>query len=198
MISQPNTLLQRSEFTLGILAGGSGRRVGYRDKGLLVGSGQTLVERTVSQNRAMFAEVIVCCHDNPWFYSMLADRVFCDSQPGLGPLMGIAALLAGTETEFLAVIPCDQQSLPAGWLDHMFEAMDSSLLGVYASQSGRHTACCLLRRGARPRVEKLLENKERSLGALFEQPEFSGVEAASMGCDIDYLSDLRSETSAAP
>ena len=193
MISQPNTLLQRSEFTLGILAGGSGRRVGYRDKGLLVGSGQTLVERTVSQNRAMFAEVIVCCHDNPWFYSMLADRVFCDSRPGLGPLMGIAALLAGTETEFLAVIPCDQQRLPAGWLNHMFEAMDKSLLGVYAVEAGRHTACCLLRRRARARVEELLENKERSLGALFEQPEFSGVEAASMGCDIDYLSELRSE-----
>ena len=197
MISQPNTLLQRSEFTLGILAGGSGRRVGYRDKGLLVGSGQTLVERTVSQNRALFAQVIACCHDNPWFYSMLADRVFCDSRPGLGPLMGIAALLAGTETEFLAVIPCDQQRLPAGWLNHMFEAMDKSLLGVYAVEAGRHTACCLLRRRARARVEELLENKERSLGALFEQPEFSGVEAASMGRDIDYLSDLRSETSTA-
>ena len=197
MISQPNTLLQRSEFTLGILAGGSGRRVGYRDKGLLVGSGQTLVERTVSQNRAMFAEVIVCCHDNPWFYSMLADRVFCDSQPGLGPLMGIAALLAGTETEFLAVIPCDQQSLPAGWLDHMFEAMDNSLLGVYASGPAGipPAACCGV--GPGPRVEQLLENKERSLGALFKQPEFSGVEAASMGRDIDYLSDLRSETSSA-
>ena len=196
MISQPNSLLQRSEFTLGILAGGTGRRVGHRDKGLLVGSGQTLVERTVSQNRAIFAEVIVCCHGNPWFYSMLADRVLCDSRPGLGPLMGIAALLSATETEFLAVIPCDQQKLPAGWLQHMFQAMDNSLLGVYATEAGRHTACCLLRRGVGPRVEELLENKKRSLGALFEQPEFSGVEAASMGCDIDYLSDLRSETSA--
>ena len=58
MIPQSQPKLHRSEFTLGILAGGSGIRAGRRDKGLMVAQGKTLLERILEHHGDGFSEVI--------------------------------------------------------------------------------------------------------------------------------------------
>ncbi len=190
MIPQTNSFLHRSEFTLGILAGGRGMRAGNRDKGLLVFAGQTLIDRVVSQTGSCFSETLVCCRSNHWFYSIFAQRVFSDSRPGEGPLWGIANLLGATETEFLAILPCDQKTLAPGWLGLLVDALDEEHMGVFVSDEGQHTPCCLLRLSARPIVEEALDNKQRSMRALLENPLFTTLDIASMGDDVDDIGHL--------
>jgi len=193
MIPQTTTSVHRSEFTLGILAGGSGRRAGRRDKGLLVTEGRTLIEIMLTEGRDEFAETIACCRENHWFYSLFIDRVFSDSRSDEGPLWGITNLLGATETEFLAVLPCDQKSLPSEWLNCLAGAMGADDMGIFASDGGRHTPCCLLRRQAGSRLEEALKQGHRSLQVLFNDPGFKLMDMPSMGDDVDTISKLQSE-----
>ncbi len=193
MIPQTTTFLHRSEFTLGILAGGSGRRAGRRDKGLLVTGGRTLIEKMLTEGSNEFAETIACCRENHWFYSMFADRVFSDSRSDEGPLWGITNLLGATETEFLAVLPCDQKTLPREWLDRLTEAMGADDMGVFASDGGRHTPCGVLRRDAGVVLEEALKQGHRSLRVLFDDLGFKVAEIPSIGDDVDTISKLQSD-----
>lgn len=193
MIPQTTTFLHRSEFTLGILAGGSGRRAGRRDKGLLVTGGRTLIEKMLIEGSNEFAETIACCRANHWFYSMFADRVFSDSRSDEGPLWGITNLLGATETEFLAVLPCDQKTLPREWLGRLTEAMGADDMGVFASDGGRHTPCGVLRRDAGVVLEEALRQGHRSLQVLFDDLGFKVVEIPSIGDDVDTISKLQSD-----
>src|SRR5690242_16536522 len=81
--------------TLGvILAGGEGRRVGGRDKGLLSLRGKPVVESVLAILRRQCDDVLVIANRNQDQYSRHA-RVIADETSGhAGPLGGIAAALA--------------------------------------------------------------------------------------------------------
>ena len=190
MIPQSHPKLHRSEFTLGVLAGGSGIRAGRRDKGLMIAKGRTLLERTLERYGEGFDEVITCCRDNAWFYSRFSSRVLCDVEPGQGPLQGLAALLAATQTQYLAVIPCDQYSLPLDWFERLSSALSSTVIGVFATDGGTHTPCCVLHRDVHPQVNALLEQGKRSLMALYECEGLAQVSVPGAGMDIDHTHAL--------
>jgi molybdenum cofactor guanylyltransferase len=80
--------------TLGvILAGGEGRRVGGRDKGLLPLQGQPVVARVLSVLGPQCDETLIVANRNHDKYAKFA-RVIGDEVPGhAGPLAGIAATL---------------------------------------------------------------------------------------------------------
>jgi molybdopterin-guanine dinucleotide biosynthesis protein A len=190
MIPQSQPKLHRSEFTLGILAGGSGIRAGRRDKGLMVAQGKTLLERTLEHHGDGFSEVITCCRDNPWFYSRFSSRVMCDLKSGQGPLQGLSALLDATRTQYLAVLPCDQYSLPPDWLERLSGVLSSTVSGVFATDGGTHTPCCVLHRSAQRQITDLLKQNKRSLMALLESEGLEQVEVPGAGMDIDHTQTL--------
>ena len=191
MIPQSPPKLHRSEFTLGILAGGSGVRAGGRDKGLMIANGQTLLERTLQHYGDGFNEVITCCRDNPWFYSGFSNRTLCDLKPGQGPLQGLSALLGATQTQYLAVLPCDQYSLPSDWFEQLSIALTPPIKGVFASDGGKHTPVCVLHRDVQGLVVHLLKQHKRSLMALLDCEGLEAVSVPGAGMDVDHTQTLQ-------
>ena len=190
MIPQSRPKLHRSEFTLGVLAGGSGVRAGRRDKGLMIAGGRTLLERTLERYGGGFAEVITCCRENAWFYSRFSNRVLCDVKAGQGPLQGLSALLAATETQYLAVIPCDQYSLPLNWFERLSSALSPTVIGVFATDDDTHTPCCVLNRDVHSQVTALLTQGKRSLMALYECEGLKHIAVPGAGMDVDHTHAL--------
>jgi molybdenum cofactor guanylyltransferase len=108
------------ELTLGILAGGAGRRAGGRDKGWIEVEGRPAIERLVERFAAEAAEVVISANRNLERYRALGVRVVEDAAPGFpGPLAGVVALLQATRTRWLLTVPVDVETLPADLLSRI-------------------------------------------------------------------------------
>lgn len=103
----------RQNITGLILAGGAGRRVGGRDKGLLPWRDTPLVERVIQRFRPQVGRLLISCNRNRDYYATLDATVVTDSRRDYqGPLAGIESAIPEVHTEFLVVVPCDNPLLP--------------------------------------------------------------------------------------
>jgi molybdopterin-guanine dinucleotide biosynthesis protein A len=100
-----------------ILAGGAGRRVGGRDKGLIPWRGKPLVEHVLLALENQVDKVdtlIISCNRNLDEYQKYNTRLVSDEREGFqGPLAGIEAAKPHVQTEFLLLAACDMPLLPA-------------------------------------------------------------------------------------
>lgn len=96
-----------------ILAGGRGSRVGGTDKGLIDLAGQPMIAHTIERFAPQVSTLFINANRNTDRYVTFGYRVIEDSFGDYpGPLAGIGAGLAASETSFLAVAPCDSPFLP--------------------------------------------------------------------------------------
>ncbi len=97
-----------------ILAGGIGRRLGGIDKGLVLLDGRPLVAHVIARFAPQVDTLLLSVNRNHDHYrSHCAHLVSDDHANAAGPLAGIAAALAVTDTPWLAVVPCDSPFLPS-------------------------------------------------------------------------------------
>jgi len=106
-------MIAKHDLTGMILAGGEGRRMGGRDKGLEPFAGLPLVAHTVKHFEGQVHELVINANRNGDAYALFADRVIEDAEGGFkGPLMGIYSGLRAAQTSWLLVAPCDSPALP--------------------------------------------------------------------------------------
>lgn len=92
-----------------VLAGGQSSRMG-RDKAQLPWRGQTLLAHACAMLQAAGADKVLVSGDYPGF-----DCV-ADGAPGLGPLGGVASVVAAVPEGTLVLMPVDMPLLSAGLL----------------------------------------------------------------------------------
>jgi molybdopterin-guanine dinucleotide biosynthesis protein A len=101
-----------SDVSAAILAGGEGRRVDGRDKGLLPLAGKPLIAHVTAALTAQAGRVLVCANRNANEYAGFG-TVIGDALAGFhGPLAGIAAALSACRTPWLLTVPVDGPDLP--------------------------------------------------------------------------------------
>ena len=130
-------------YSLGILAGGQGRRWCGRDKGLIAFNGEPLLAGLCTAPAA--TELLVCCRSNPRFYQHYADRVLCEVAPDLGPCAGITALLYAAATPDITILPVDLIGAPLKVIETLqtdWQHDDHAI--VLTDRSGRHSPCLRL------------------------------------------------------
>ena len=189
MIPQPPDKLNASlPMTLGILAGGLGRRMGSRDKGVVVMEGRPLATGFLEATAAC-AESIVCCVDNAYLYRHLADRVLCDLSPNRGPVAGVRALLSATTTPWLLVCPVDLTGLSASLISSLYEAIQQEDSGLFpTSPDGQHCGLALVRRDQADTMLK--QTQPSSLSAFFDAAQLRPFPTEHPLRDIDTPEDI--------
>ncbi|SET20515.1 molybdenum cofactor guanylyltransferase MobA [Pseudomonas graminis] len=101
-----------------LLAGGQGRRMGGRDKGLIAWRDKPFIEHLHGLVRPLTDDLIVSCNRNREQYARYADKLVEDEQQDFpGPYAGIRAGLAVAKHGYLLVIPCDMPLLDRALLD---------------------------------------------------------------------------------
>jgi molybdopterin-guanine dinucleotide biosynthesis protein A len=103
----------RREVAAYILAGGASSRMG-RNKALLDLDGEPLVLRAAQTISAAGMEATVI--GPPALYARFALAAIPDDEPGLGPLGGIATVLAHSNRDWNLVVAVDMPYLTAAWL----------------------------------------------------------------------------------
>jgi len=137
-----------SDITGLVLAGGQGRRMGGRDKGLLVVQGRPLAAWTLARLAGQTGTQAISANRHLDAYRRLGVPVWTDGaathapvtaghdgmsngQPDFsGPLAGMAAGLARGTTPYLAVVPCDSPCFPADLVQRLAQALRSAQADV--------------------------------------------------------------------
>jgi molybdopterin-guanine dinucleotide biosynthesis protein A len=110
-----------------ILAGGSGSRIGGRDKAFLTIDGESFIERKIRQLTPMFGEIIVVVREAD-AYRRLPARIIEDQIPGQGPLMGLYSGLCASSSDinFVTTVDSPFMSHPlAAWLVEEISCCDA-------------------------------------------------------------------------
>lgn len=131
--------------TAAILAGGEGRRVDLRDKGLLPLAGKPLIAWVCAALARQAQGLLICANRNRAEYAAYG-RVVADVIPGFaGPLAGIAAALAVCETPWLLTAPVDSPCPPPDLAGRLLAHVGDAAAAV-AMTSRREPLFALYRR----------------------------------------------------
>lgn len=188
-----------SEVTGCLLAGGEGRRMGGRDKGLVPYLGRPLaawvlaclVPQTTTQfaianrNLPAYADLLLEAHATLPSRAPAVAPDAPDLPPASGPLAGMITALRQTETPWLMVAPCDTPHLPSDLVSHLLaEAQRTGAEAVVPSTVGGdgetqlHWVCVLLRKDASAKLEALFAQDERKLRVCIQALTWASVSFA--------------------
>ena len=130
--------------TAAILAGGAGKRLGGRDKGLESLAGRPLIAYVIERIRPQVDDVIIVANRHRRRIRRAMRRVVADDAPGfLGPLAGIATALAHCETPWLLTASVDVPQPPLDLASRLIDAIAqaTSPSPTMASVASRCSRC---------------------------------------------------------
>jgi len=150
-----------------VLAGGRSSRMGA-DKALLSFRNQTLLARALETATAVAGRVVIVGPRER--YAAYGDVVE-DSYSDCGPLAGIHAALAASQTELNLMLSVDMPLMTAGFLQWLLEQSRhaSELIVVPDALGGQQPLCAVYRQPVHPLAEEALKNGDCKVGHLFSR-----------------------------
>lgn len=159
-----------------ILAGGEGRRMGGRDKGLEPFAGLPLFAHSARKLEGQVAELLISANRNLDAYSMFG-RVITDEEAGFhGPLMGIYSGLRAANTPWLLVVPCDTPLLPDDVVARMLAGIQNTDIALAFDGQRIHPTVALIRTALADDLHAALESGERKIQRWYERHSPSQVD----------------------
>lgn len=147
-------MVERSQITGLILAGGQGSRLGGVDKGLQMFAGQTLAQHALQHLTPQVSCVMISANRNLEVYRRMGVPVWPDPLDMVGyegPLAGFLAGLQHCETPYLVTVPCDCPRFPADLVQRLSQALvdgnaDIAVAGVRHGDAVKlEPAFCLIK-----------------------------------------------------
>jgi len=157
-------MIDKSEITAVILAGGRGQRMGGTDKGLVAVAGKPLVEHVLGIVACQAGQVIISANRNHERYQAFGHPVLADTLAGYqGPLAGLLAGMRAARTPYLATVPCDGPFLGANHVARLAAALEAAQADIAIAHDGHRLqpVHALVRTALRADLEGFLAAGER-------------------------------------
>jgi molybdopterin-guanine dinucleotide biosynthesis protein A len=120
-------VIERSDITGLILAGGRGRRMGGVDKGLQAYHGIPLALHALLRLAPQVGHAMINANRNLAAYEAMGVPVWTDELPDFaGPLAGFLIGLERCETPYLAAVPCDSPLFPDDLVARLAAALEAA------------------------------------------------------------------------
>ncbi|VAW52848.1 Molybdenum cofactor guanylyltransferase [hydrothermal vent metagenome] len=146
-----------------ILAGGEGKRVDGRDKGLIPYQGKTLIQHVLDSVAPQTDEIVISANRNITIYKSYGYKVISDSSTQyLGPLAGIAASLPHCKNNWALVVACDMPFLPENLVTTLAEGLSENTVCIAESNKQLQLAF-LIHKKQLPSLSQSLQSKQLSL-----------------------------------
>jgi len=175
-----------------LLAGGLGRRMGGRDKALLMLSGRPLVAHAAERLGSQTAHLIINANGDPARFAALPCSVVADETPDFpGPLGGILAALRWyarerPQTRWLASLPADTPFAPHDFVRRLKAATAASPaapMAVAQSRGRRHPVIALWPMEASAAIGAALAGGARKAEAMIDRLGAVAVPFADLEID---------------
>lgn len=179
-----------------ILAGGRGRRLGGRDKGLVTVQGHPLIEYVLAALAPQVNGIVINANRNRSQYKRYRYPVVNDLLPDYpGPLAGILAGLHHVRGD-IVIVPCDALSLPPDLVVRLRQALAQGKADVSIAHDGNRLQplYALLKRTLNVSLEQHLRRGRYKVedwmrGQRFAIADFSDVPQGF--CNLNTMEDLR-------
>lgn len=120
-----------------VLAGGMGRRMDSRDKGLVPFRGKPMVAHVIERLAPQVETLIINANRNLDQYNAFGYPVVSDEVSGFaGPLAGLHAGLRACTTPLIVTAPCDSPFLPIDLVDRLRNAMEENIAELAVARTG--------------------------------------------------------------
>jgi molybdenum cofactor guanylyltransferase len=139
-----------------ILAGGSGRRLGGRDKSTLALDGGRFIDRQVALLGSLTSYVMVVGGPAERCAGLPATAV-ADLVPGAGALGGLYTALVASPTERVLVVACDLPFLTEPFLAFLMRSSDGYDVTAPRTSSGLQPLCACYTRSAAPALRRSID-----------------------------------------
>lgn len=114
---------QRKEITGVILAGGQGRRLGGKDKGLVRLNKTRLIDLVIAALMPQVGALVINANRNTAAYSALGYPVVSDEMDNFqGPLAGFAAAMSSVRSQYILTVPCDAPWVAPDYAQRLHQA----------------------------------------------------------------------------
>ena len=153
-----------------------------KDKGGLPFGDETMLERSVRIVRTVAEAVIVVARRDQ--HVPAGVTIVHDPIADLGPLAGIAAGLAASNTDLNVVVACDMPLIRPQVLDRLVSMIDDYDACVAVADGHASPLCAIYRSRIAPDAQALLDSGERRVMQLLEVVRTKRVDAAGLR-DID-------------
>jgi molybdopterin-guanine dinucleotide biosynthesis protein A len=153
-----------------ILAGGLGRRMGGRDKGLQPFRGKPMVAWAIERLAPQVDVLLINANQNLDAYATFGYPVVADRIGGFaGPLAGLHAGLSVCATPLLATVPCDSPFLPQDLVARLHAALQTEEADLAVAKTGTqpHPVFSLVRREVLDGLTAFLEAGGRKIDAWY-------------------------------
>lgn len=153
-----------------VLAGGRGRRMGGRDKGLVIAGGRPLVSYVLDRLRPQVDSLLINANRNQDRYARLGAPVAEDATGDFrGPLAGVLSAMRATDCAFLLTAPCDAPLFPDDLCRRLGRALISRDADIAVAHDGERLqpVFALLRTSLQPSLEDFLSTGERKIDRWF-------------------------------
>lgn len=128
---------RRETITGVILAGGAGRRMGGRDKGLVSFRDHPLIDWVIQGLAPQVGALVISANRNRDEYAARGYPVIADASAGFeGPLAGIAAVLAAVASPWILTVPCDGPCLAPDLAERLCAAQRDSAAEIAVASDG--------------------------------------------------------------
>jgi molybdopterin-guanine dinucleotide biosynthesis protein A len=179
-----------------ILAGGLGRRMGGRDKGLQLFRGKPMAAWAIARLAPQVDALLINANQNLEAYAAFGHPVVPDRIGGFaGPLAGLHAGLSACDTPLLVTAPCDSPFLPDDLVARLRAALETAGAQIAVAKTGDqpHPVFSLVRREVLDGLTAFLEAGGRKVDAWYAALQVAEVpfEDERAFANINTLEELR-------
>jgi molybdenum cofactor guanylyltransferase len=176
-------MIEPSDVTGLVLAGGRGSRMGGVDKGLQNHRGVPLALHALLRLQPQVGALMVNANRNLGAYEAFGAPVWPDPIDGfVGPLAGFLAGLERCETPWMVTVPCDSPAFPEQLVERLAQGAQAAAAEIaYAvtteadGGTQAHPVFCLLRAELMESLVAFLHGGGRKIDRWFEQHRAVGV-----------------------
>ena len=130
-------MLNKHNVTAVILAGGKGRRMDGKDKGLVELADRPLIEYVIDAIKPQVETIILNANRNQEQYSHYGYPVISDALLDYqGPLAGFISALKSSTTSHIATLPCDGPFLPKDLVERLIFALTNNEAEIAVAHDG--------------------------------------------------------------
>lgn len=130
--------IDKQTVTAVVLAGGRGKRLGGKDKGLIPFEGKPLIEYILAAISPQADAVIINANRNQARYADFGYPVISDDMADFqGPLAGFAAALSACNTDYIVTLPCDGPYVPDDLVTRLAAAREANHAEIAVAHDGQ-------------------------------------------------------------
>ena len=179
-----------------VLAGGMGRRMDSRDKGLVTFRGMPMVAHVIERLAPQVETLIINANRSLVEYRAFSYPVVSDEISGYaGPLAGLHAGLLACKTSLIVTAPCDSPFLPIDLVARLHAAMDENIAELAVAKTGdqAHPVFTLCSTSLLPSLTQFLESGGRKIDAWYSAHHVVEVqfEDESAFANINTIDELQ-------